>query len=1028
SVNGVLRPLAAGEFTDGSIVANNNIVLNGAAPTVSVNTTINSLTLGAGGGVSMTPATTTLTVDSGGILALASNSGINGGLLSTSSNREMIIHAIGNLTISSTLARFTGGMTKSGEGVLTLSSSNYFTGTTTLNEGTLKLAGGNNTLFYNNVLTLQGGLLDLNGYNQFFNTLQTSTSTPNNANLVPDAGGKVINTGATQSTLAIGTGASFAATIGNGNPAQSNIAVVRSTAAGGSSDWNPYSPNTFTGPLILNGGRVNMLGTSTFSNTSSIELSQSTLLISNNNATSIADVNLNDRINDNAPILMRGAMLQPRGRFGELTTEIFGDLTLGEGTSIIDVAAGGTGVNELTVTFASLERQAGSHATLRLLNVGGVIGSAAQMFITDAPVLSNNLIGGWATVEREFASYTTATGVGALNTAGYAGYSGKLINDAVASDNIRIALPTAGLLTTLTGNRTMNSLNVNAPSSTTGNSTLDLGGNILTLASGGLILSPITDGFNMIVQNGSLTAGTLNTGGDLYLHAMSWFNGQGDNTGNRDVLVNANIVDNGTGPVTLVIAGSQGRGTAAATNDVFISGSNTYTGGTFVNSGRIVLNNLLANGTTITATGTGNLTITGGYGSNPGSFTDRNTQVILNASNQIANTATVKIMGGATLNLNNFNQTVAGIDFNNHGGDSPTLAIGNGILNLGGNITAVSANLGSVATISTSALGRVNLNGATRTLTVDRVTANGQNLAPLLASLNISGVISGTGSEGLIKNGTGLLQLGGQNTFSGGINLQAGGITIAASSTPTQGGLPITSGPLGTGALSVANGALIVVDNSSRTVANNVSFAGNPIFESTGVSAITLQFNGLTTLPDGAVVVSIANPNLTVALMGAISNMASITSITRSGLGNLLFNSTGYTGDFVITSSNLLSITNDGDGTGSVQTLMMGSATFDAGLVPSITVGRVGLGLPLVQAANKIISLASVNSISNGLIVTANNGYGLQVNNAATLASPTFNVTPATNSNVVQGLYLAGTLSGTGFVKTGLGTVVLENT
>ncbi len=1022
----ILRPLAAGEINSGSLVANGNIFLSGATPTVATNTTINSLTLGSTGGVVIEPLAT-LILDSGGILATAGNAGIHGGLLSTTSNREVIVHALGDLEISSSIVRLSGGLTKSGAGTLTLSSpNNYYTGATYLAEGTLKLAGGNNTIYYNSSFVLQGGTLDLNGTNQHLNNVQSQTATPLNANLIPDAAGVIINTGATQATLGLTTGVSFAGSIGNGNPAESNIAVVKSTPAGATSDWNIYSPNTYTGPSIFNGGRVQMLGTSTFSNTSSIELSHTTLLISNNNGTSILDVNLNDRINDAAPILLRGGMIQYRGRLGEFGSETFGAVTIAEGNSIVDIAAAGTGVNETTATFASLTQQPGSHGTVRFLNPSGALGNAAQLFITAEPVLQNNLIGGWAVWDREFASYQSATGVAALNSAGYAGYSPNTIHMALATDNVRIALPTAGSTTTLTANREINSLALNATGTTTTSSTLDLGGFTLTLGSGGLIAAPITDGFGITIQNGNITSGAPNTPSDLYLHALAFSNGDGiNNPANRDVTVSANIVDNGTGAVTLVIHGNEGRGTGAGTNEVFIAGSNTHSGGTFVNGGTIRLNNPAANGTSVFAI-PGDLTIVGGTTNNNGSYELRQTNVFLSADSQINNAALVTIRGSGALNLDAFSQAVGGLSFINGGGNSPTLNIGTGTLTLKGNVTATSSNLGAISLISTTGIGQLSLGGATRTFDVAPVIANGQSLSPLLATLNISGAITGTGNEGIVKTGAGLLQLGGQSTFTGGVDLQAGGIIIGANSTPVTAGA-LNSGPLGTGLLSVANGARLLVDNASRTVANDVVFAGNPIFDSTGTATVTLALNGAITLPNGTVVVSIANPNLTAALLGRITNIASVTSLTKSGLGNLVFNTEGYTGDIIFNGAGALSLLADGDGSGNPQILPLGNITFDDGIVPNIIVGRAGSTLPFNQAQNKIIAPANLTSISNGLTVTNNNGYGLLLDDPVTLnPGAVFSVSTASASNVTQGLTLNGVLTGTnGITKTGAGTLVL---
>jgi len=63
------------------------------------------------------------------------------------------------------------------------------------------------------------------------------------------------------------------------------------------------------------------------------------------------------------------------------------------------------------------------------------------------------------------------------------------------------------------------------------------------------------------------------------------------------------------------------------------------------------------------------------------------------------------------------------------------------------------------------------------------------------------------------------------------------------------------------------------------------------------------------------------------------------------------------------------------------------------------------------------------------MTVTNSNGYGLQAPNNVTLqaGSSTFSVANATASNVVQGLYLTGKISGGTITKSGNGTLVLGN-
>ena len=103
---------------------------------------------------------------------------------------------------------------------------------------------------------------------------------------------------------------------------------------------------------------------------------------------------------------------------------------------------------------------------------------------------------------------------------------------------------------------------------------------------------------------------------------------------NRMLNIDASIVDNGSGAVTLVLNGSLGRGQGLETVGINLSGVNTYTGGTFVNAGNVLLNTAGANGTTTTALGTGNLTITGGLSTNGASLHERASVVRLLADIQ----------------------------------------------------------------------------------------------------------------------------------------------------------------------------------------------------------------------------------------------------------------------------------------------------------------------------------------------------------------------------------------------------------
>lgn len=982
----ILRLLAPSEQTAnfGTTLANVNL---STAQTLSTLDTFNSLRLGSGGGVTLNYVP--LTLDSGGLLVLSGHGGISGfsgvSYLSTTANRELIIHNNADLTLNIPIAGTTGALTKSGTGNLTLASRNSNHGTVMVNDGTLTLGGGDQTILPGrNMWVNEGGTLDLNGTTQFVGTLASRLTEvlARNDLFTANSGGSLVNNAIGQATLAIGTGETFTGTISG------NIAIARSTASGATTDWNLYSDNNYSGPSLFNGGRVVLYDNARLSGTSSIEISNATFLVGAGNAT-IETSNITDRVNDAASILIRGGMFQIRNRAALYVTESFGDVTIGEGGSFIDFAAGGTAINQTDSYFDSLARIAGSRGTLRFMNVAGTPSGSIRLFIDELngvattninDGLTNHLIGGWATHDREFASYIPGQGVAGLNTAGYAGYSPNLINNGTATDNIRIALPNGGSTTLLTANRTLNSLNIQAPAAATASSLLDLGGNTLTLASGGLILSPVSTtalALNLSVVNGDLTAGTTADPADLYVHALSWVNNQATNTGNADVTIGARIVDNSTGgAVSLVIVGNQGRGTLAATNDVFITGENTYTGGTWVNSGRIVLNTANANGTSITATGTGDLTITGGYGSNPADFTDRNTQVIYGASDQVRNSATVNVMGGAQWNLNNFSQTIAALNFNNHGGTAPNVTTGTGTLTVTGDISAVGQNAGSNAFSTIN--GKLNLAAATTTLTVDRIEWNGEDLNPVAPNLLINAVIEG---NNIVKDGTGLLRLSGGNAWAGNFDLQSGGLSLGSNNA------------LSSGLLTIGDGTFLTSTADNRVINNAYTVSGD--FALSDAFNLTMAGAGTLTAGDHEISVDLATKILT--LSGIIGGASG--NLNKTGDGILLLgNSNTYGGTTTVSDGILRYGIADALPTGTALTVLEGALL-------DITLG----------GANVMVgSLAGNSATQGGLIYTG-----------ATSGTVVFTAGGNNTSTAFGGVLANAAGSTLEFVKTGSGTLTL---
>jgi autotransporter-associated beta strand protein len=352
------------------------------------------------------------------------------------------------------------------------------------------------------------------------------------------------------------------------------------------------------------------------------------------------------------------------------------------------------------------------------------------------------------------------------------------------------------------------------------------------------------------------------------------------------------------------------------------------------------------------------------------------------------------------------------------------------VLTLLGNITSTTSNLAagainaqpSVATLA----GAIDLGGAQRTFDVAGATLNGQLLSANFSSLSISAVLS---NGSLLKTGNGFLNLSGQNTFAGGLTVASGGLILGASSTLSP---SVLSGPVGIGTLTLADATTLAVNNANRTLFNPVVFQGSASFETDGVTAVSLTLNGPLTLPGGVQTIAVNNPFMTAVLAGPMTFATPVTSLVKTGLGNLSLNVSNLPSGAAIdvSSGGPLGLMADGTGDGLFETINVANPI--TMLQPVLTIGRAGGTALWNQAANKTVTLSNLTlnpgTLAAGLTITANNGYGLLLNNDIALAAGNaFNVTSAlTGSNVVQGLTLGGVLSGSNaFNKSGTGVVTL---
>ena len=845
-----LQALQAGDFSTTLTATDTikNIVATSALTAPAGGLTINSLTLKTGSGLTI-GAGNNIALDSGGLLATATASITGAGTLTTSAtavntpaNREIIIHTAGvgtTLTIATPIAT-TGGLTKAGDGTLVLSAANTFTGALRLNGGITMLMGGENRIF--NVLSTPppvtlatqgttstaanvlfvdaGATLNLNGNDQRVGGLATSYNAAQNAgSILPGTGGTI--TSATPATFRFSRSSAIIPTIFAG----AGLSIQRDSS--GTIAFT--SPSTYGGTTTLTGGLTILQDGGALVSTTALAIRRAALSIDNTGLQSVV------RLNAAATVGLDGGAITFLSRSGGTQDALnLGALSLNSGASLLRQDLGGaTGTTVPSVTgtstinILSLARSQGATVNFSAVaNSNNVqLGDNPRVLLTSGtPVLTGGLIGGWATTQGfnsanplsgnasfDFATYDPVTGIRpASYTSAFA--PGNNVN--LEPNNAA-----ASVTTLAAGDTAINSLRLGGLGSTT-STTLNYSaaGDVLNLQTGGLLG---TGGTGTRAISDTADFGRLTAGGGAVSGTSELFIHNGANT----LTVNARIINNPAGAQVAVVLDAMSK-----TSVIQLTGSNTYTGTTYVNGVNVSLNS--PGGPAIP----GNLVINGGTADGGDSQTTGNQTVTLLASNQIAPGFNVRVNGGGGLNLGGFNNTIGSLTLAADGGGAgvgPLVQTGAGALTLTGGITVT--NLLQSTTIP-AILGNVTLPAGVHTVAIGTFAG-----APGQVGLQINAAVTGGGSLNVTS---GVLGIG--NTVStASVNLSAGTTltltnpTTATNITPTIGALT-GSGKVNT-ALSGTAAVTLVVGNNNAS-GTYTGFITGPIGLSkigTGTQTIT---------------------------------------------------------------------------------------------------------------------------------------------------------------------------------------------
>nr|WP_240980547.1 autotransporter-associated beta strand repeat-containing protein [Ramlibacter agri] len=836
------------------------------------------------------------------------------------------------------------GITKSGAGTLVLSGNNTYSGTTTISAGTLQVGEGGTTGSLGSGNVVDDGALvfkrsdDLTVANAISGSgslTQAGTGTltlTNGSNSY--AGGTTISSGTLAITdgNALGTGA---VTLDGGKLLAQDTLTLGNTVVIGTGSSGTIAAAT--------GTTLTLTGSAGWSANAALHFGTST-----DTGTVVAAFG-------SLSVTLPAASIAIDGGTLKAGNSILGNVT---NYSTANIAAHATlDTNGYTFGFVDLQGSGnlvtsatpGNTVSIQAGNFAGVISGSDRVQKTGSGTL---LLSG----DNTYTGGTTVSGgtlqVGNGGTTGSLG-TGNVVNDA-----------------TLVFDRSNDFTVANAISGS---------GSVTKNGAGTLALT----GANGYQGTTTINAGTLQLG-------------DGGTTGTLGI---GNVVDNSAlvfkrSDTTVVANAISGAGTLtqAGSGTLVLSGANSYSGGTFVDSGTLRAGSAgalsagsamhVASGATLdldgqdqevaSLAGAGNVTL------GSGTLTSGNDNTSTAFSGVTSGTGGLTKVGSGTL-------TLAGA--NNYSGAT---TVDGGTLRAGAANTFSASSAVSVASGTTLDLAGydqaiASLAGAGNvTLGTATLTAGDDN-----SSTTFSGAIGGTG--GFTKSGTGTLTLAGASSYGGATTVGAGTLRAGAANTWSA-----------ASAVNVANGATLDLAGYDQAIAS-LAGAGN----------VTLGTATLTTGGD----------NASTSFAGTIGGTG---GLTKNGSGTLIL--TGASG-YGITSIHAGTLQVGAGGT--TGTLGTGNVVDDATLVfnrsDDLTVanGISGTGA-LLQAGSGTLTLTGANSYGGTTTISAG---ALHVGSGGTTGSlGTGNVVndTALSFNRSDATTVANAISGSGTVtQAGTGTLTL---
>jgi autotransporter-associated beta strand protein len=459
----------------------------------------------------------------------------------------------------------------------------------------------------------------------------------------------------------------------------------------------------------------------------------------------------------------------------------------------------------------------------------------------------------------------------------------------------------------------------------------------------------VTSGGKVELSGGiSIGAEALSLSGDGGLAVGALRNVSGDNSWAGAVtLASTDVRINSDTGATLTLSGNLDL----AANTVYIGGA-----------GNTTISGAIQNGSKTTGSGAlwwdggGTLRLDAAPASLGGNISLRSGTVLLGANNALGN--------GAITVGNNSALTLASA-----GTTARTL---NNSLTMATSDTLIFGNAGNTGNIDIS--GGLSLN-----LAVGNHFVNVTNSA---TKVSLSGAVSGT-SKNLIKIGSGVLSLAGNNAYTGLTAIDAGTLQITAGSQSTSGI------DIGTTTSAFTSQAAVL----NLTAANNFVLDRNITAKAGGDRTLEFgQTSGLNTISgtvtlDKNLAVSVANSSATGVLSGVISGTA--TGLTKTGNGTLTLSGNSantYTGTTIINAGTLNLNKSSGNA-------IAGATTINSGAVLLLSASNQvdsGAGDTVTLSGGTITRSAGVSEIFGNLNLTSNSTLDFGTGAIGTLSFGTY--------------------------------------